>query len=94
MDFGENMCYRIDFSRLARTEDEIAKDMASKKFLGVLLSGRSKEVHQSFINSLPDGHILDSKTIEDSRDLSGLEVLGEFISPIYPEAKMLSWDRF
>ena len=94
------MKYRIDFSRLARTEDEIIKDKIARDFVGVIIKRIAKAVDpraiqewDDFRKSLPDGHILDKTIIETEEDLDGPQVLDKFIKPKYAEAKILSWDR-
>lgn len=94
------MKYRIDFSRLARTEDEVIKDKLARDFIGKLIKRIAKDVTPIAINewddfrkSFPDGHILDNEIIEAEEDLDGPQVLDKFIKPKYAEAKILSWDR-
>lgn len=88
--------YRIDFSRLARSEEEIVKDKAVKEFLRSLLktSPNALNAHRNFENSLPEGHILDSIKIEDLPDLNGKQILEKYVLKTYPEANMVSWDSY
>ena len=92
------MNYCIDFSRLARTEDEICMNKRINDFVEKVLEGSTKAVrsYKDFNNSLIDGHILDSFVIEEEKkeDLCGADILEMYVKPNYPEAKLLSWDRF
>lgn len=88
--------YRIDFSRLARTPDEIIKDKLTCDFLSsILTSYRAINAHDNFRNSLCDGHILDTFTVElNEYNLYGKDILDKYIKPKYPEAKLISWDSY
>jgi len=91
------MNYRIDFSRLARTEDEIRINKRVNDFVEQVLEGSERAVrsHKDFQGSLVDGHILDTMTIEgEKEDLYGVDILEMYVKPNYPEAKLLLWDTF
>jgi len=88
------MKYRIDFTRLARTEDEIQKNVIEDQFFNDILSGRPKEVYSSFMDSMPDGHIFDYKIINEKEGFAGIDILKYHIHPVYPEAKITSWDCY
>ena len=91
------MNYRIDFSRLARTEDEIYMNKRVNDFVEQILEGSERAVrsHKDFQGSLLDGHILDTITVEEEKkDLYGVDILEKYVKPKYPEAKLLSWDTF
>jgi len=90
------MHYRIDFSRLARSEKEVFNDKASRELLDSLSkdSPRALAVYQSLFNSLPEGHVLDSLTVEDEPDINGKKILERHVKVRYPEAHLLSWDSF
>jgi hypothetical protein len=42
---------------------------------------------------IPEGHILDSKVVEDKEDMFGPDLMKRHIVPTYPEAKLMSWDE-
>ena len=91
------MNYRIDFSRLARTEDEICMNKRVNDFVDQILEGSTRAVrsHKDFQGSLMDGHILDSIMVEgEKEDLYGVDILEMYVKPNYPEARLLSWDSF
>ena len=88
--------YRIDFSRLARSEEEIFNHKVTKDFLYSISKDNQRvlEKHDEFFdNYLPDGHIVDSVRIEDCQDLNGKQVFDKHIKKRYPESKFLSWDH-
>jgi hypothetical protein len=87
-----NMVYRVDFSRLARTESEISTAKGVTDFLETVLSGRARDAVRTFHDNLPDGHILDTIRIGDKPNLSGQDILERHIIPKYPEATLRSWD--
>ena len=88
--------YRIDFSRLARSEKEIFRDKCTREFLDELLrvSPNALSAHQSFTDSLAEGHVLDSLTVEDEPGMNGKQILENHVRVKYPEARLLSWDSF
>lgn len=86
--------YRIDFSRLARTMEEIARNKLSKEFLAEISPKVVASKLIEFDDSLKTGHILDYKIIQDKPDKSGIDVLKEHVLPLYPEAQLMSWDYF
>jgi hypothetical protein len=88
--------YRIDFSRLARSEDDVYNSMAARQFLTSLMGSdeRSLEAYRSFESSLSEGHVLDSIKVEDQPGLNGNQVLEKHVKGAYPEAKLLSWDSY
>jgi len=91
------MNYIVDFSRLARTEDEICMNKHVNDLVEKILKGSTKAVrsHKDFQGSLEDGHILDSCIIEgEEKELYGVDILEMYVKPNYPEAKLLSWDSF
>jgi hypothetical protein len=77
--------YRVDFSRLARTAEEILLDKSVTDFL-------SRFVPAAKLNFMPDGHVLDSVTIEDEDGMTGPEIMKSHVLPSFPEAKLMSWD--
>jgi len=90
------MNYQVDFSRLARTEDEICTNKRVNDFVEQILEGSERAVrsHKDFQELLEDGHILDSISIEEKEGLYGSDILEKYIKPKYPEAKLLSWNSF
>ena len=94
--------YRIDFSRLARNEEEILKQKQVEEFLSLVIGSMTKDKtqramnkHNDFCADLEkDGHILDSLVFESNEVLNGKEILSKFVHHKYPEAKLMSWDFF
>ena len=91
------MRYRVDFSRLSRDIDEIIRTKQVTEILTEVFGefGGEKITKQfkDFNNSLPEGHILDTMFVEDNVGLNGLEILERKVRPIYPEAKLFSYDE-
>jgi hypothetical protein len=83
--------YRIDFYRLARTEEEIIRHKFATEFVDALLFNIDRDDLKSD-NLIPDGYILDSTIIEDKPGLYGKEVFEKHIKPKYKEAILFSWD--
>ena len=88
--------YRIDFSRLARSEKEVFDDKSVKELLDFLFekSPNAKDAHLDFESSLPEGHVLDSVVVEDEPGEDGKKILDRHVKTRYPEAHLLSWDSF
>ena len=84
------MKYRLDFSRLARTAEEVLNDHHARELLALV--GRKLAVKVEATLKLPEGHILDTLVVEDEAHLTGKEALLKHVLPKYPEAKLSSWD--
>jgi hypothetical protein len=83
--------YRIDYYRLARTEDEIIRHKLTTEFIDHTIN---KLGRNNLRNEIPDGYILDSFVINDTPGLSGKEVLEKHIRTKYKEATLSSWDEW
>ena len=85
--------YRIDFTRYAKSLDEIEVDIATRRALkSVTTSVWAKKKFKEFEERHMQGRIIDSRWIEDEEGFNGKEILNNHIKPEYPEARLLSWD--
>jgi hypothetical protein len=88
--------YRIDFTCLARNEDEVLKNKFAKELVDLFIansnSKRVVECHNEFNKSIPDGHIIDSRIVESRENINGKEIFDKYIKRLFQEATLLSWD--
>ncbi len=82
------MMYRIDFTRLARNENEVIKHKLVTEFCEHVCGHAG---HKLF-SLMPDGHILDTKIVNDIEGMTGKDILQKHILSLYPEAKFSCWD--
>ena len=84
------MRYRIDFSRLSRSFEELALDLQVAEVLQNLC--KAFKIEPQKFDYLPEGHQLDSIIVDDEPNLTGKEILEKHVKNKYPEATLCSWD--
>ena len=85
--------YRVDFSRLTRSMDEIQRQLEVFELMDRSLPSVAKEKVWRFNESLPEGHILDYVMVIDKAGMFGKDILEKHIKPFIPEAVLTSWDE-
>jgi hypothetical protein len=85
--------YRVDFTALPRSIDQVAEAKAAEDFLARCLRGRARKVFGEYLSTVPEGHILMTATIRAKPDQTGEDLLHKHILPKYPEATLQSWDQ-
>jgi len=90
--------YRIDFSRLPRTEDEVLDNVDAEKltneFIKKVGKPRAVSMFEKYLKSLPEGHVLDSEFVKDNEGMIGSELFKKHVLSKYPEAFLTGWDSY